>query len=326
MKKENLWLLINTGIMLVIGIILIIVANTVIPKEPKDRLFNQVIELENQVTVEGVPSSNSFATIDYKADAVARSGEVLGTVYNVKIKNGYKLSSDDANGMIELLIGIDHDDLVYVEIVVLNQSNWTVKGIQKYIIEYYDGVTLEQIEKFPAYDAADLEAGATAVDSTGSIKSLVIRTLKVHFNIQDDPYIDYFGENYTLEDDSTFVPTEKVIFKQNVKDASGNPVGMIYELRGTGEYMGYDGISSGSITMYIIFDGNAEILAILMPDSLYGHTAGFKARNDAYLSEFIGLTISEIQAVIDDNADLATGATGSKALIDSLLSALSEVN
>lgn len=326
MKKENLWLLINTGIMLVIGIMLIIVANTFIPKEPKDRLFNQVVQLENQVTVEGVPSSNSYATIDYKADAVSRSGEILGSVYNVKIKNGYKLSSDDSNGMIELLIGIDQEDLVYVEIVVLNQSNWTVKGIQNYIISYYDGVTLEQIEKFPAYDAADLEAGATAVDSTGSIKNLVIRTLKVHFNIQDDPYIDYYGEGYSLEDDSTFVPTDKVVYKQNVKDSSGSDAGTIYELRGTGEYLGYDGISSGSITIYVLLDENAGITALLLPDSLYGHTAGFKARNDAYLSEFMGLTISEIQAVIDDNADLATGATGSRALIDELLTALSEVN
>lgn len=326
MKKENLWLLINTGIMLVIGILLIIVANTVIPKEPKDRLFNQVVNLENQKTIEGVPAGNSYATIDYKADAVTRSGEVLGTVYNVKIKNGYKLSSDDANGMIELLIGIDQEDLVYVEIVILNQSNWTVKGIQKYIVEYYDGVLLEQIEKFPSYDAADLEAGATAVDSTGAIKNLIIRTLKVHFNIQDDPYKDYFGEGYSLEDDSTFIPADKVVYKQNVKDSAGNPTGTIYELKGTGEYLGYDGISSGSITMYVLFDENEEIIAILMPDSLYGHTAGFKARNNAYLSEFIGLTISEIQAVIDDNADLETGATGSKALIDSLLSALSEVN
>jgi hypothetical protein len=326
MKKENLWLLINTGIMLVIGIILVVVANTVIPKEPKDRLFNQVIQLENQQNVEGVPSTNSYSTIDFKADAVSRSGEKIGTVYNVKIKNGYKLSSEDSNGMIELLVGVGNDDLVYVEIVVLNQSNWTVKGIQNYIVSYYDDVTLEQIEKFPAYDAADLEAGATAVDSTGAIKSLVIRTLKVHFNIQDDPYIDYFGEGYTLEDDATFTPSDKVVYKQNVKDSSSNAAGMIYELRGTGEYLGYDGISSGSITMYILFDENAEIIAILLPDSLYGHTAGFKARNESYLNGFIGLTLNEIKTVIDDNADLATGATGSKALIDTLLTALSEVN
>ncbi|MDD3067324.1 MAG: hypothetical protein PHF13_00475 [Acholeplasmataceae bacterium] len=326
MKKENLWLLINTGIMLVIGIVLVIVANTVIPKEPKDRLFNQVIQLENQETVEGVPAGSSYATIDYKADAVSRSGDVLGTVYNVKVRNGYKLSADDTSGYIELLIAIDENDLVFVEIVVLNQSNWTVKGIQNYIVEYYDGVLLEQIEKFPAYDAADLEAGATAVDSTGTIKNLIIRTLKVHFNIQDDPYIDYFGEGYTLEDDATFIPTEHVIYKQNVKDSSGNDAGTIYELEGTGEYLGYDGISSGSITMYVLFDENAEIISILMPDSLYGHTAGFKARNDAYLNEFIGLTILEIQAVIDENVDLKTGATGSRALIDILLAALSEVN
>lgn len=326
MKRENLWLLINTCILLVISVALILVANTSIPKDPEDLLFNQMVTLENQVEVEAIPGGNSYSIINFKADAIRRSGEVIGTVYNVKIKNGYKISSDYDFGMIELLVGIDKDDLVYIEVVMLNQSNWTVKGIQNYIYEYYNGAKLEQIEKYSVYDAADLEAGATAVDSTGSIKNLVIRTLKVHFNIQDDPYIDYFGENYALEDDSIFTPSTYVLYKQNVKNANGAPVGSIFELKGAGEYLSYDGIHSGSITMYVLFNMENKIQAILMPDSLYEHTAGFKARNNAYLSEFIGLTRAEINSIINDNVDLETGASGSRALIDILLGALSEVN
>lgn len=323
MKRENLWLFINTGIMLVVGIIVILLAQFIVPKDPEDRLFNRVINLENQVNVEGVPNQSSFSTIDFKADAVALNGTVLGTVYNVKIKNSYNISPDYDYGMIELLIGIGTDDRVYVQIVELNQSSWTVKGIQKYITTFYQGVTLEEVEKIVEYDAADLSAGATAVDSTGSIKSLVVRTLQLHFNIQTDPYVAMFGAGYTKSIDASFQSSGYVSSREIAKDATGNEIGYLYRLNGSSLYNDETG-ASGDITLYVGVDQAGLILGIVAPQTEYNHSkGGFYNQAMNYIMTYVGKSIFEID---DSSADITAGATNSKTLMVEMLAELKGVN
>src|SRR5690606_2180342 len=124
MNKQNLWLLINTGIILVITVLFLILSDAVVPKEPEDLLFGKVVELKNETDVELVPVSGNYAVVDYKSEAF--SGKTfLGTVYNVKIKNNFAYSEDYEYGMIELLVLIDPAGKVKVQIVQLNQSDWT---------------------------------------------------------------------------------------------------------------------------------------------------------------------------------------------------------
>ncbi len=314
MKKQELWLLINTIIVLLVAFGFILIYSNAVVKTPEDRLFGRVVELTNEAVVETLPNTNSYAVVHLSYDAVTRSGETVGKVYNLKIKNGYNFSSNENFGEIELLVGIGKDNLINVEIITLKQSSWTVKGIQRFVYDRYQDVLIAQVENVPAYDAADPDAGATATDSTGAIRDLVKKAVQMHFGtFVDDPYIEFYGEDYILVEDTTFSGT-LVTNKYTVEGQ-----GTVYLVTGSGEY--YDG-NEASITLHVLLDSDGEILALLLPDDGYGHTKGFRSRNDAYLAEFIGLTIGQVEQVVNDNDDLTTGATNTKTLIEVLLRAL----
>ena len=104
----------------------------------------------------------------------------------MKIRNAYKLDPASYFGTIELLVGIDKDDMVYVSIVELDQSTWTVMGIQAYILETFNGIPYEDVETLPEFDAADPQAGATATDSTNTIKEAVLSVIYLHYDIVVD--------------------------------------------------------------------------------------------------------------------------------------------
>jgi hypothetical protein len=326
-RKENLLLMINLVVMLIIGIGVIFVNNNLIPKEPQDRLFNQVVELENQTNITSVPNSQSYAVVDYRADAVNKSGILVGTVYNIKVKNSYGITGpNDTNGYMELLVGIDLEDKVYVEIISLIQSSWTVKGIQYYIYEYFQGVPYTSVPNIPVYDAADPTAGATAKDSTGTIKDLIREAIDIHYDlIVEDPYAVLYGEGYILTNDTEFTASEYVKARRIVTNASNQEVGYVYHLSGSGEY--YDGNSS-SIGIYLAFDMNDEVIGVLVPEGEYLHTRGTRYNTIVnYLNTFVGLTVSEFADVINDDSDITSGVTNTRALVDILLNAfVSEVN
>ncbi|MDI6452239.1 hypothetical protein [Peloplasma aerotolerans] len=327
MKKENLFLMMNLIIMLLIGLAIIFINNNVIPKEPQDRLFNQVITLENQTNITSVPNSPSYALVDYRADAVNRAGVQVGTVYNIKIKNSYGITGpNDTDGYMEFLVGIDLDDKVYVQIVSLIQSSWTVKGIQYYIHEYYQGVLYTSVPNIPIYDAADPTAGATAKDSTGSIKDLVREAIDIHYDlIVEDPYAVLYGEGYIITNDSEFTASEYVKARRIVTNASSEVVGYVYHLSGSGEY--FDG-SSSSIGIYLAFNADSVVIGVLVPEGEYLHTRGTRYNTIVnYLNTFVGLTLIEFAGAINDGSDITSGVTNTRVLVDILLNAfISEVS
>lgn len=323
MRKENLWLLINTMILLLVGIIFVVVVQLRVPKNPEDKIFNQTAVIRNETKVEGVPSGNSYSVIDYKAELQTKNGKFLATVYNVKIKNSYNFSSEYEFGTIELLVAVDENDKAHVEVVYLNQSDWTVKGIQKYIYEYYNGKTLAEIERIPEYDAADLNAGATAVDSTGTIKDLVLKVMKLHLNIEEevaDPYVEIFGEGYTFENDANFAATEHVLSRELAKDANGDVVGSLYKLNGENE--NYKPGELNEITIYVALDTNNVVLGVVSPEDEYHHTGGgFRNQTLAFMETFVGISLTSI----DTNYDLIGASTNSQQLVLDLLLELKEV-
>lgn len=325
MKKQSLHLIINAVILLLLGLIVIFVINLSVTQNPEDLLFNQMVDLVDETNIEN-PSGTAYQIVDYKATAVSNNGTIVGTVYNVKIRNAYELSSSDRGyGYIELLVGIK-DDKVSVSIVTLEQSISYIAGIQKYIYEYYDHIPYMSVLSVPDYNAApaaDLESGATASTSTDTIRSIIWTAVQIHYSLaENDPLVDYLGEEYILEHDITFAATEHISLKQNIISSTIVPGGYIYTVTDEGEYEGYEGTHTGSITLLVIFNESHEIVAIYMPEDLYGQTLGFKSNNDDYLEMFYGKTLSEISTIITDNADLHTGATYSKNLISSILESL----
>ncbi len=326
MKKQSLYLLINAVVMLIIALAVTYVISATVTQDPEDLLFGQMVDLVDEESIEDA-SGTSYAIVDYKATAVDHSGNEVGVVYNVKVRNSFDLSTDDQRdyGYIELLVGIK-DDLVSVEIVALEQSVSYVAGIQNYIYSFYNEVPYLSVENIPNYNAApeaDLASGATASTSTGAIRSIVWKAVQINYDLLvSDPFIAVLGEDYVVENDQTFTATEHISAKQNITTSSLVPNGYIYTVSAEGEYEGYDGTHSGSITLQVIFDSNDQIVAVMMPEDLYGHTVGFMDHNYDYLDAFVGKTIAEVNSVISDNSDLQTGATYSKDLISEILEAL----
>ena len=188
MKRENLLLLINFSIMVLIGIAFALVYQANVMSDPEDQLFNQKVELVDEVKLASIPqmsgTSSNFAMVDMKWNAVDKDDEKVGTVYHAVIKNSFSLTGSGVDyGFIELLIGFSEDDKVYVQYLTVYQSSWAVVGIQKYIQDYYDGEDILNIQGIPSFDA-DIVAGATqnpATVSTDAIKEIVMEALILEY-------------------------------------------------------------------------------------------------------------------------------------------------
>ncbi len=335
MKKQNLYLLINFVIMILIGLAFAMVNQSQTMTEPKDKLFDQKITLENEQKLSSIPymSANSvnFEIVDTKWTAKDQEGKTIGFVYHAVIKNDFALSGSGIDyGFIEILVGITLDNKVHVEYINIYQSQWANVGIQKYIQDNYDGLNHLIIGTVPSFDA-DIVSGATdkpATVSTDAIKALVQSVVAIHYNIVDeDPYEEIFGTDaYEFNVDTTFTSTTHVTDKVLVTEGT-NDLGYIYSVTGSGVYQ--DG-SSDSIVIEIIFGTDDTIIGFVLPEDTYNHTGGsFKEKNQTYLEDYIGLSISEIQAVVDagGNQDVTSGASNTRTLIDELLEAfVSEVN
>ncbi len=334
MKKQNLYLLINFVIMLLIGIGFGLVNQNQTMTEPKDKLFNQRITLENEQKLASIPymSNNSvnFELVDTKWTAKDLDGKTIGYVYHAIIKNDFALSGSGVNyGFIELLVGIKLDNKVFVEPISIYQTQWAVVGVQKYLQDYYNGVGHLSIGTIPSFDA-DIVSGATerpATVSTDAVKSIVGQVIAIHYNIvEENPYEDLFGVEIERSSEASFTPTEHIINKELVSDGSNN-LGYIYSLSGEGDYL--DG-SIASIVIEVVFGTDDKILGFVLPSDTYNHSGGsFKEKNQTYLENYVGLSVSEIQAQIDAqiDTDITADASNTRALIDELLEAfVSEVN
>jgi hypothetical protein len=328
-NKQNLWLLINTGIILALAALFLVLVETVVPREPKDFLFGKVVELKNETDIERAPLTGGYAIVDYKTEAYSGS-KFLATVYNVKIKNSYTYSDDDEFGIIELLVAIDPAGKVSVQIVQLNQSNWTVKGIQRYITETYQGIPYTQVSSIAPYNAADLTAGVTATDSTGSIKAIIQKAIDIHYDlIVDDPLVTIYGEGYVISDDTTFVPTTLVVNREIVKNASNVDLGYVYTLTGAGDYdNGQELVIGHTVTLKFAFDVDDILLGVVIPEELYGHTAGNRlTKIQNYVNLLVGKNATEFAAALANPGDIVSGVTYTKDLVDILIDALvDEVN
>lgn len=183
MNKQNLYLVINTIILLLLGLAFVLIYSTVIPLEPKDRLFGEVIELDDEVVINNIPVIGHYESLHTVQNAFNLKGDKIGVVYHVFARNGYIESPTDDFGFIELLVGIDLNDKVYVQIVELRQTPIYNVAIQDYIREFYQGFSMSDLITIPVVNVeADLESGVTASKSTGSIKNLVSMAINEYLN------------------------------------------------------------------------------------------------------------------------------------------------
>lgn len=328
MKRQTLYLLIGAVVMLSVSLVMNLVVIPLIPQDPEDRLFDTIATFEDEEVIEAIPDGNNFRIVHKKWTAVDNNDNVLGTVYNVIARNGYTYDKDDPYGVIDLLVGIK-DDMVYVEINDLNQTSTYIGGIQTYIMDVFDGILWTEVEAAEVRNVGDLEAGATASASTGTVKELILKTVNLHFNVidEDDPYLSMFDESLgyaSSEEDETFTSgSAYVLWKRTALDATGNALGAIYKLEGTGE--SYDG-NQGSIGLYVALSDDGTILGYLLPNDEYGHSRPgvHHSNNTAFLDSIVGETLSELSfgTTEDDFPDIVAGSSNTYTLIITMLEAL----
>ena len=318
MKAMYRYLLINMLIVILGSIVFIVIYQNNAPKNTEDYIFNQVITLEDKTIIESVPSLASYQII-YASYVAKHRSEIIGTVYEVHIKNGYVYDSEKGYGSMKAYVGIDQNDKIFVEIFEIDQTSIYRKNILKFVEDSLQEITLTQLEKVRALDAAfDLNTGATATDSTSTLLALIIKTAQIHFDtFVDDPWIEYFGEDYVSTLDASW--DTPLIKKYDVTD-----FGFVFEVSGSGPYEGYDGTYTGAITIQVITDETYTIQAIRLVSDVYGHTLGFAKNNTLYLNGFVDNNLLNLGEYLTQTDDLRTGATGSKELLESIMKTLIE--
>lgn len=309
MTKQSLFLIINAVLMVVIGVAIAFAINMEVLQDPQDLLFNEKVELTLKSNIED-PETNSYQIIDYKEVAKDKDGNTVGTVYNVKIKNGFALSSTDLDyGYIELLVGIKDDEL-YVAIVDLQQSITYVANIQKYIYENYEGVTYQEVLNTPDFNAApdaDASSGATASTSTSTIREMMIKVFEYHKGIVSDPYEEVLGAGYSFVNDDTFVANDTVTARDNVYNASEELIATRYIASGTNEF--------GSVEIAVTIDATGIVL--YAEYTVLDQTLNLdKSREN--LALYIGSSILDLTR----SGDIQSGASHTLALTDDLLASI----
>jgi hypothetical protein len=325
MSKENIRLLVNALIMLSISLLFIFTNNRYALKDADDRVFNEVVTLKNAVLIETLPDNNAFEIIYQKYDAVALNGTTIGTIYHVIAYNGYVLDPTKGVGVIELYVGIKENQ-VYVENITLEQTATYLPLIQHYALNYFEGVLYEEVKTIDVLDA-DLDASATATDSTSTIKRLVEMVVDKHFNLEVEVplslyelYVDGFSQS---EEDLSFNPTELVVSKVNLFNDNNELIAVDYILKGTGTY--YEDFDPATIQLHVIMKDQV-IQSIVILEEEYAHSGGnFLSRINTYVESFQGLTLEEVNAYYPSDWTAGASSNNSKTLVDQLLSALKEI-
>jgi len=180
MKRENLFLIVNSIILLAVGILTVLAFTLLVPKNPEDLLFGQTVSLSEAEIVQNIPAFGNYSIVNTVQTAYSISGNEIGTVYTVKAV--YTYFTADKPGYIELLVGIDSNNKVTVQIVSLDQTVTYNSGLQNYVYEYFQGFGTDQLILIPVINLEAIDAGATASRSTGMIKELVTKAIDYHIN------------------------------------------------------------------------------------------------------------------------------------------------
>lgn len=269
--------------------------------EAYERVLPSIVTYEELPLLENDPS-----TIQSKVLAKDGSGANIGYIYEVFGTNKF--------GFMRIVVSVNNSGVIlgadFVEINQTYQVEGTRSNLQSYV-----GSSVSELAP-----VGDIISGATG--SLNTLKALLTDVALSHSITAtgpDDPLVAWFGVGYQMEEDTTFVPTDKVLSKMTVRDADNQIIGAYYHLRGNGVKSTEEG-SIGAINLYIGLSQDGTILGIDLPKDEYGHTT-----NNAYYPKVVNYAQSLVGdniASFDGQDDLAAGATNSKTLVDTLLTAL----
>ncbi len=275
--------------------------------DAKAEAFNLV--LPGIVSYDELSVVGDLESIQSKVIGKNANGQVIGYIYEAFGTNKF--------GSMRLVVGVDPYGTIvgadFIEIQQTYQVNDTRSNLALFV-----GTAIADLEP-----SGDIIAGATySYDLAKSLLEDISVTHASTYVAPAQPYELWFGVNYTLENDTAFIATSEILEKYNVKDGDNQVIGTFYHLRGLGVYDGIDN-HTGTINMYIGLDLDENILGIDLPKDEFGHTttAQFYGKVISYVHSMTGNSIHSFGG----DSDLVAGASNSGSLVNSLLSALSEV-
>jgi Na+-translocating ferredoxin:NAD+ oxidoreductase RnfG subunit len=284
-------------------------------EEAERRAYQEVLPAGQDFTkltlVSGVPASIQGAVEGKNA-----SNQVVGYIYTA--------SGNNQHGSISIVVSVDATGKILgASILSINQT----KGIADTESNLKSFIGAQIGSSNPL---GDIISGVT--NSLNTVKALLNDISVAHgllATVPSSPYAALYGEGYVLSDDSTFVPSAYVVKREIVKNASNVEIGYIYTLTGAGDYdNGQEVVSGHTITLRVAFNMDDDVLGIIVPAELYGHTAGNRlTKIQNYVNLLVGKNASEFQAGLSNPGDLVSGVTYTKDLVDILIDALiDEVN
>jgi len=265
---------------------------------PQGQTFSEPLELEN------VPTS--ILSVVEGNDA---SGNVIGYIYTA--------FGNNQHGSIRIVVSVDPDGtIIGTNMLEIQQT----KGLDltTYHLSLFNGTDITALTP-----DGDITAGVT--NSLNTIKALLTDIATVHASLDlapTDPYIAWFGIDYTKETDATFSATEHVVSKDIIEDSLGVVIGYLYKVTGYGIYE-TDNSTEKDVAIYVGLSTNGTILGVLVPSNEYHHSAGgLYDSTVSFLETFVGTNIADVEIT---GSDLTAGATNSKTLMNELMAALKEV-
>ncbi|MFA5560153.1 MAG: hypothetical protein WC964_00090 [Acholeplasmataceae bacterium] len=312
MTRENRWLIINAAIILIVGALAVLAYHFLIniPSKPQNQLFGVKVTLTNKVELNAEPSSGEYALLIARYDAMDGNRKI-GDVFYAKGTNGYTYEVDDDFGVIELYIGIDTDGKVSVQVLNARQTRDRVPAIYDFVKLRLQDVGIENIEAISTAGGNGLVAGAT--HSRTLVKTLVTLAVNEYKGVEPDPYEDWFGEGYQLEE-KVDLTGEYLQSKQVVKNSNGDIIGSIYVVEGKSVY---HSSSEGTIRMHVGLDDDGKVIGYHF--EVYEHTNGFRPDVIAYLNaEVLNTNINDFE----EDEGISTGATNSSRLVIRMLTEL----
>lgn len=272
---------------------------------PSGQKFDKII-LDD---VQGLPSSIKSAVVGKD-----NTDKVVGYIYTANGTNQH--------GSISIVISVDASGKILgASILSINQT----KGIEDTNSNLKSFIGVQIGSTTPK---GDIVSGVT--NSLNTVKALLGDISTAHGLLAGapaDPYVEAFGEGYTLTNDTTFVPTANITSKKVAKDSSNNVVGYSYSLTGIGDYYNdytQETTSGKGVSIEVLFDDEYKVLNIFVPENTYEHTKSYRSHILTYVGTFIGKTPADFIATMKDPV---AGASYTGDLVNVLLNALlDEVN
>lgn len=223
-------------------------------------------------TVDGIPVSMVLKVLDNE-DAP------LGYLYEANVINTY--------GNIRIRVSVDVSQKIQtVDLVELNQSMYESKTIN----------TAKNYEFQDITKIADGYAGVTSISVRG-LMDMMMAIRDVHNSIPKfdipRPYAAFYGTDYTIE--ST---TEQTVDGASVKvEMITDGLGTVYTVTKSGIKQ-YGHTDLYPITLVVATNASNQIVGVLLPADLYGHTKGaYYVKALAYAQSFVNTNLNNVPDV-----------------------------